>query len=97
MPADSHPHANQPDFSLHGSGTVFLFEPLTERASQWLETHCPPTGDHQYFGDALAIEHRYVSNIILLATLAGLQPLDFSSRNNDQNPASETLAERSVS
>lgn len=95
MPADSHLHAYQPDFSIHGSGTVFLFEPLTDRASQWLEAHCPLTGDHCYIGGSLAIEHRFVGNIVLLATLDGLRPLDFSSRN-DQNP-SETLAERSVS
>ena len=88
MPAASrpHPHANQPDFSLYGSGTVFLFEPLTARASQWLATHCAPSSSHQYFGDALAVEHRFVSNIILLATLAGLRSPDFSSRN-DLNPA----------
>lgn len=75
-----HPHANPPDFSLHGSGSVFLFEPLTATASQWLATHCPLTGDHQYFGDALAVEHRYVENIVLLATQAGLRSLDFSSK-----------------
>ena len=88
---------NQPpaDFSLLQSGTISLFQPLTKRASEWLALHCAPSSDHQYFGDALAVEHRFVGNIILLATLAGLRPLDFSSRNG-QNP-SEILAERSVS
>ena len=47
------------DFSITGGGTVYLLHPLTPKASAWLALHCPPDGEHQYFGNALAIEHRY--------------------------------------
>jgi len=74
------------DFSLLPSGAISLFQPHTEKARAWLALHCTPSSDHQYYGDDLVVEHRYVSTIILLASMAGLRPLDFSSRN-DQNPA----------
>ena len=74
--------AQQPagDFTLTAIGTVFLFHPLTTTARNWLQRHCAAGGDHTYHGDALAVEHRYVGTIVLLATLAGLRPLDFSSK-----------------
>ena len=71
--ADSHPHLNrQPDFFVQGSGTVSLFVPLTETARAWLNTHCPADNDHQYLGCNLAIEFRYVANIIRRAVGDGL-------------------------
>jgi hypothetical protein len=62
------------DFSLAGGGTVYLFHPLTEKARAWLALHCAPSSEHQYLGDALAIEHRFVSSIVAQAQLDGLKP-----------------------
>jgi hypothetical protein len=62
---------NQPDFAVIGSGTVYLFQPLTEKAAAWLKEHFPPSSDHQYLGDSLAIGHRYISDIIVLAIFDG--------------------------
>ena len=59
------------DFSLTGGGTVYLFYPLTEKARTWLVLHCAPSGEHQYLGDALAVEHRFVSGIVAQAQLLG--------------------------
>jgi hypothetical protein len=67
------------DFTLTGAGTIYLFHPLTPIAKNWLETHCPAGGHHAYHGDALAVEHRFVSTIVLQATMDGLQPLKNSS------------------
>ena len=62
------------DFSVTGDGTVYLFHPLTEDARQWLAEHCPLDDKHQYFGDALIIEHRYVASIVESAIRDGLTP-----------------------
>jgi hypothetical protein len=62
------------DFAVTGGGTVYLFHPFTEEARQRLAEHCPPDGEHQYFGDALVIEHRYVASIVELAIRDGLIP-----------------------
>ncbi len=71
--ADSRPHLNhQPDFFVQGSGTMFLFVPLSQTAQAWLDTHCPADDDHQYLGCNLAIEFRYVADIIRSAIRDGL-------------------------
>ena len=46
-----------PDVLLCNEGTVFLFCPLTPRAEKWIEEHVQ--SDAQWFGNALAVEHRY--------------------------------------
>jgi hypothetical protein len=63
-----------PDFTVSGCGTVFLFHPLTEKATAWLQAHCSADGEHQYLGRALAVEHRYIRSIIQLAVQDGLMP-----------------------
>ena len=70
---------NQPsaDFFLIGGGTVYLFHPLTNKAKAWLALHCPPDGEHQYLGNVLAVEHRYVTDIITHAKSDGLAQFRF--------------------
>jgi len=63
-----------PDFDISHHGTVSLFHPLSSRAEDWLRLHCPRDGEHQYLGKALAIEHRFVSDIVQLASDDGLRP-----------------------
>lgn len=51
------------DFLVRDEGTIWLFTPLTPAARQFLSEHIQ--GDAQYFGDSLAVEHRYVSDLIV--------------------------------
>jgi hypothetical protein len=74
-PASNHPQsAAEPsaDFAISYHGTLSLFRPLTDSATDWLRLHCPDDGEHSYFGKALAIEHRFVAGIVRLATDDGL-------------------------
>jgi hypothetical protein len=50
------------DFAVHNEGSIFLLEPLSDDAQNWIEEHIP--GDAQYFGNSVAIEHRYVIDVI---------------------------------
>jgi hypothetical protein len=62
------------DYLVTGGGTVYLFHPHTKKATEWLAEYCPKDSDHQYFGNALVIEHRYVADILKLAIRDGLTP-----------------------
>jgi len=48
---------NTPDVLVCNEGTVFLFCPLTSRGKEWIEEHVQP--DALWFGNALAVEHRF--------------------------------------
>jgi hypothetical protein len=50
------------DLELSGSGTVYLFRPLTCAARARVKNHLP--ADATWFGDAVVIEHRYIGTII---------------------------------
>lgn len=61
------------DFVVRNEGTIFLFNPRTARAQAWLDEHCTPDGEHQYFGSSLVVEHRYARDIAALAQRDGLK------------------------
>ena len=46
-----------PDILVHNEGTVFLFNPLTARAKEWIEENVQ--ADAQWFGTTLVVEHRF--------------------------------------
>ena len=46
-----------PDVLVHNEGTVFLFNPLTSRAKEWIDASVQP--DAQWFGTTLVVEHRF--------------------------------------
>lgn len=71
-----------PDYAVSHHGTVSLFHPLTGQADDWLRLHCPQDGEHLYFGNALAIEHRFVADIVQLATDDGLLPATHNQGRN---------------
>ena len=50
------------DFEVSGGGTVYLLRPLTDAAREWVAEHIPE--DAQYLGDAVAVEHRYIADIV---------------------------------
>lgn len=58
--------------------TVFLLEPITEGAKAWIEAN---VDSMQVFGNAIAIEHRYVADIVSGLLEAGYFPhRDFTVR-----------------
>jgi hypothetical protein len=64
----------QPDFYIEGEGrfsTVFLLRPLTPAAFDWIEEHIPE--DAQRLGNAVAVEHRYITEIVHGAIGDGLE------------------------
>jgi len=60
MPGNNSPTLkpqNKPDVLARNEGTVFLFNPLTSRAKEWMLHNVHP--DSQWFGTTLVVEHRY--------------------------------------
>ena len=51
------------DFVVHDEGTIWLFTPLTPAASQFLSDHIHE--DAQYFGPSLAVDHRYLYDLLV--------------------------------
>lgn len=56
------------DASVENHGSVYLVRPLTECAVTWLDEHT----DGTWFGNALAVEHRYVADLVAGMQDAGL-------------------------
>jgi hypothetical protein len=52
----------QTDFEISGGGTVYLLHPLRPEAHDWVAGHLP--ADALHLGDAVAVEWRYVRNVI---------------------------------
>ncbi len=59
----------RPDFSLSWHGTVALLRPNNDDAARWLDETAPE--DAQFWCSALAIEPRYVQNVVDAANEAG--------------------------
>jgi hypothetical protein len=49
------------DVTVQNEGTIFLFQPLTEVAKDWIAEHVG--GETTYFGSALVVEHRYAGDL----------------------------------
>ena len=50
------------DFNVSNHGSIFLLQPLTERATQWCKQHLPE--DRQMWGASTVVEHRYIRDIV---------------------------------
>jgi len=59
------------DFLVHDEGSIWLFTPLTPAALQFLSDHIQE--DAQYFGDSLAVEHRFVYDLLVALRGHGLR------------------------
>lgn len=53
----------QKDFKVANHGGIFLLLPSSEEGKDWCNEHLP--GDCPMFGNAYAIEHRYIGDIVL--------------------------------
>ena len=51
------------DFAVRDEGTIWLFTPQTAAAFDFLSEHIQE--DAQYFGDSLAVEHRYDYDLLV--------------------------------
>lgn len=61
----SSPAVNAPHFELENHGSLFLLRPLTSAAREWMQDHLPVDDpETQFCGDAIVIEHRFISEII---------------------------------
>ena len=50
------------DVSVTGSGSVYLIQSMTKAGSDWIKEHIPE--DAARLGDAVAVEHRYICDVI---------------------------------
>jgi hypothetical protein len=57
------------DIEVENHGSIFLFRPLTNAGSEWLNENT----DGQWFGNALAVEHRYAFDLAQGAIDDGLK------------------------
>ena len=57
------------DFLVSNHGTIFLLEPMTDAAVAWVDAYLP--ADLQLFGASIAVEHRYIRDIVEGAVAAG--------------------------
>jgi len=55
---ESQTKSSTPDVLVRNEGTVFVFSPLTKRAQEWMDDNVE-SEPHQWFGNALVVEHRY--------------------------------------
>lgn len=59
-----------PDFAVQGEGSVYLLQPLTPAATEWIESNLPT--DRTMFGSAVVVEWRYIAGIVHGIKGAGL-------------------------
>jgi hypothetical protein len=52
------------DFILTNHGSIYLLEPVTEAAREWVAVHLDGNEHLLYVGDAIVIEPRYVKQIV---------------------------------
>lgn len=49
------------DISVENHGSIFLFTPHTQQASDWISENV--SDDSQWFGNSLAVEARYAQDL----------------------------------
>ncbi len=60
------------DYQIENHGSIILVRPLSSACNEWLEENV--TTDALYFGPALAVEPRYLEDLIAGMVEAGLTP-----------------------
>jgi len=62
---------SNPDFEVQDEGSICLLRPLTDAAKTWVGEHIPD--DAQWFGNAVAVEHRFIEPIVVGIVADGLE------------------------
>jgi hypothetical protein len=60
----------QPDLVVSGGGTLYILTPVTDAGREWIDSNVDP--DAQRWGDGIAVEHRYIGDIVAGAQGDGL-------------------------
>ena len=58
-----------PEFKIDNDGSLFLVWPLTEKAYKWLHDTAPE--DAQFMAGGMAVEHRYIDDVVAAIREAG--------------------------
>ena len=61
----------KPDLLVHGGGTVYTLHAVSRRGERWITEHI--ADDARRLGDAVAVEHRYIADIVRGAVADGLR------------------------
>ena len=61
----------KPDLLVTGGGTLYLLFATSPAGETWIEEHIPD--DAQWFAGGVAVEHRYVRDIVAGAVSDGLR------------------------
>ena len=61
---------SKPDVTVEGHGNIYLFRLHTDTAREWVNENV--SEDRQMFGGALAVEHRYASELAAGMSADGL-------------------------
>jgi hypothetical protein len=59
------------DLLVQGGGSVYLLRPISPAGGAWVDQHIP--SDATWFGGAIAVEHRYIHDIVAGAISDGLE------------------------
>jgi hypothetical protein len=59
------------DLSIQNEGNIYLLRALSDAGKTWIAEHIP--ADAQRFADAVAVEHRFIEDIVIGAANAGLE------------------------
>lgn len=62
-----------PDFTVSNEGTLFIFNPLTRAAIDWINENIP---EPNWWGNSLIVEHRYARPLGLGILQDGLEVRD---------------------
>jgi hypothetical protein len=62
----------EPDIQVENHGSIIMFRPMTDEATDWLNEHVESEG-WQWFGGALAVEPRYAGDLADGARADGLE------------------------
>ena len=50
------------DFGVSDHGSIFLLEPRTRAARNWIDEHIADNA--QFWGECVAVEHRYIWDLV---------------------------------
>lgn len=59
------------DFTVQNEGTIFLLQPLTVAAREWVNDNLPE--QRLVYGTAVVVEHRYIFDIVVGIKRDGLE------------------------
>lgn len=62
MEATASAPSPDPDFTVRNEGTIFLLQPLTAAAAEWINDNLPE--QRLVYGTAVVVEHRFIQDIV---------------------------------